>query len=138
MGRKLILVVGLLAVAVFGYWYWQARAVAATADVVPSTVAVARGTVEDTVLASGVIEAKNLVAVGARVSGLVETLSVAVGDRVKSGDLIAQLDSLDEQNAVAQAKADLAQIEAQIASNAAEQSLAELSLTRSKQLAEKA
>lgn len=135
--RKFLAVVVALGLAGFGYWYAELRNAGTSADAEPPTVQVARGNVEMSVLASGVIEAKSLVAVGARVSGQVETLAVRLGDRVKAGDLIAQLESLDQQNDVAQAKADQAQIEAQIASNKAEQALAELSFDRNRQLGEK-
>lgn len=135
--RKFLAVLAALALAASGYWYVAMREARSAADAEPPTVKVARGNIETSVLASGVIEAKSLVAVGARVSGQVETLAVRLGDRVKSGDLIAQLESLDQQNEVAQAKADLAQIEAQIASNKAEQALAELSFNRNRQLGDK-
>ena len=80
-----------------------------------TTAAVTRATVDETVLASGTIEAKQLVSVGARVSGQIETLAVALGDEVEKGDLIAQIDSQDQQNDVLTAKANLANIKAQIA-----------------------
>ncbi|QLQ17480.1 MAG: biotin/lipoyl-binding protein [Exiguobacterium profundum] len=42
---------------------------------------------------------------------------MAVGDHVETGELIAQIDSLDQENAVARAEAALAQVEAQIAAS---------------------
>jgi macrolide-specific efflux system membrane fusion protein len=62
----------------------------------PVTAVVTRGTVEETVLASGTMKAKQLVSVGARVSGQIETLAVRFGDEVKKGDLVALIDSLDQ------------------------------------------
>ena len=56
-----------------------------------------------------------MVSVGARVSGQIETLAVAPGDEVEKGDLIAQIDSQDQQNDVLTAKANLPNIKAQIA-----------------------
>ena len=82
----------------------------------PTTYAVKRGDVSVNVLASGQIESSSLVSVGARVSGEVEELAVALGQTVQAGDLIARIDSRDQENAVARAKATLAGIEAQIAS----------------------
>lgn len=96
----------------------------------PTTAAVARGTVEETVLASGTMEAKQLVSVGARVSGQIETLAVALGDTVKKGDLIALIDSQDRQNDVLTAKANLANIKAQIAAKNASLVKADLTLAR--------
>lgn len=96
----------------------------------PTTAAVARGTVEETVLASGTMEAKQLVSVGARMSGQIETLAVALGDTVKKGDLIALIDSQDQQNDVLTAKANLANIKAQIAAKNASLVKADLTLAR--------
>ncbi|MCR8725884.1 efflux RND transporter periplasmic adaptor subunit [Frigidibacter sp. ROC022] len=101
-----------LALAAVGGWFYFAG----SEDVAsPTTAAVTRATVEETVLASGTMEAKQLVSVGARVSGQIETLAVALGDEVEQGDLIAQIDSQDQENDVLTAKANLANIKAQIA-----------------------
>jgi membrane fusion protein, macrolide-specific efflux system len=131
--RKWLMAIAVIALAAAGAWRWQATAATDTADT-PATVAATRGTVERAVLASGVIEASSLVAVGARLSGQVETLAVKLGDRVKPGDLIAELESLDQENALLQAKADFAQIEAQIASNAATLRSARQTLDRTRAL----
>jgi len=117
----------------YGYWEWS-RAEANQLNTPPATVTVEIGAVERSVLASGVIEAGNLVSVGARVSGLIETLAVDLGDTVAQGDLIAQIESLDQQNDVLQAEADLAQIEAQIVASGASLREAELALDRTRQL----
>lgn len=112
-------------------WYWYTSTEAAPA---PQTVAVTRGDVAETVLASGVIEARQLVSVGARVSGQIETLAVELGQEVRAGDLIAQIDSQDQQNAVLQAEAGLADIAAQIAAKKASLRKAELIEDRQKKL----
>ncbi|EEW24006.1 efflux RND transporter periplasmic adaptor subunit [Rhodobacter ferrooxidans] len=122
-----------LAGGVYGWTLWRAD----TATAVPATVAVTLGTVEKTVLASGVIEAASLVSVGARVSGLVETLAVSLGQQVQAGDLIAQIDSMNQQNAVLQAEADLAQIEADIVAKDASIHAAQLVYDRALNLNEK-
>ena len=96
----------------------------------PTTALVRLGTVEETVLASGTMEAKQLVSVGARISGQIETLAVALGDEVEKGDLIAKIDSQDQQNAVLTAKANLANIKAQIAAKNASLVKAKLTLDR--------
>lgn len=92
------------------------------------------GAVVRTILASGMLEAKTLVSVGARVSGQIETLAVKLGDSVKAGDLIAQIDSQDQRNAVLQAEASLSQIAAQIAAKRASLDRAELTLNRQQRL----
>lgn len=112
---RILLPLALLAAAVGGWLYFDGGENAAP----PTTAVVARGTVEQSVLASGTMEAKQLVSVGARVSGQIETLAVALGDKVGKGDLIAQIDSQDQRNDVLTAKANLANIEAQIAAKTA-------------------
>jgi len=129
---RLLIVVVVIAAAGGGWWYYRA----AETETVPVTSAAKIGNVTETVLASGVMEAKQLVSVGARVSGQIETLAVSLGQEVKQGDLIAQIDSQDQQNDVLQAEADLANIEAQIAAKKASLRKAELNLDRQKKLAE--
>ncbi|MDP3341883.1 efflux RND transporter periplasmic adaptor subunit [Frigidibacter sp.] len=118
-----------------GWWGWQTYSGDTAAP--PVTVAVTRGTVERSVLATGAIEASQLVSVGARVSGQVETLAVELGQLVQKGDLIAQIDSDDQKNAVLQAEATLKQIEAQIAAKRASILQADLLLERRRTLNEK-
>jgi macrolide-specific efflux system membrane fusion protein len=103
-------------------------------DTVPATTAVGRGTVEETVLASGVIEASSLVSVGAEVSGRIKSLAVALGDDVKAGDLIAEIDSLNQENAVKVAEAALANIEAQKEMKEASLAQARVALERAEKL----
>lgn len=127
---RLVIILVLIAAAGLGWWYYSSR----DTDVAPVTVAARVGNVTETVLASGVIEAKQLVSVGARVSGQIETMAVSLGDEVKQGDLIAQIDSQDQKNDVLQAEADLANIEAQIAAKQASLRKAELYLDRQEKL----
>ena len=114
----------LAVVAALGWWLTRNAGNTANA---PMTAVVGRGDVTATVLASGQIEASQLVSVGARVSGRIESLPVTLGQTVRKGDLIAQMDSLDQQNEVRQAEADLANIQAQIAAKTA-------GLTRARQV----
>lgn len=100
-----------------GAYIWQGAG--GEAAIPPTTYAVKRGDVTVNVLASGQIESASLVSVGARVSGEVEELAVTLGQTVAQGDLIARIDSRDQENAVARAKATLAGIEAQIAAQEA-------------------
>jgi macrolide-specific efflux system membrane fusion protein len=131
MKTKRILLPIVLLVGVVGGWFYFGRS---ENSAPPVTASVTRGTVEQTVLASGTMEAKQLVSVGARVSGQIETLSVALGDTVKKGDLIALIDSQDQQNDVLTAKANLANIAAQIAAKKASLVKAQLVLERQTKL----
>ena len=117
--------------AAAGWWYFFGASQAST---VPDTVAVSRGDIETTVLASGVLEASSLVSVGAEVSGTVKAVHVALGDAVSRGDVIAEIDSLNQENAVKSAEAALAGIEAQRRNQEAVLAKAEASLSRQQRL----
>ncbi len=65
----------------------------------------------ETILLSGVIEAKTEVDLAFRIGGRMVKRLVSVGDRVEAGQLIAQLDSQDEENAVRAAQANLSAAE---------------------------
>lgn len=71
------------------------------------------GNIEDTVLASGTLKPVKLVAVGAQVSGRITALKVVVGQEVKRGDLIAEIESVPQQNNLRTALANLESIRAQ-------------------------
>lgn len=136
MKRSLVVVLTLALVLGGGWWGWQA-VYGDSGPTAPVTATVTRATVERSVLATGVIEASQLVSVGARVSGQVETLAVELGQLVQKGDLIAQINADDQQNAVLQAEATLKQIEAQIASARASILQADLLLDRRRTLNER-
>lgn len=104
----ILLLVGLIAAGiVYKYTtYSQDKAVFIT-DVVK------RGSIESVVLTNGVLYPSKLVSVGAQVSGMIEKIELVVGDQVKKGDLIAQIDNLTQQNALKEAQASLKSINAQ-------------------------
>jgi len=77
------------------------------------------GDVEQTVVAAGTIEARELVSVGAQAAGQILALQVERGDEGQAGDLIAEIDSTNQQNALRNAEAALANIRAQRASQLA-------------------
>ncbi|XKM13898.1 efflux RND transporter periplasmic adaptor subunit [Orbaceae bacterium ac157xtp] len=77
------------------------------------TATVERGDLERTVLADGTIKAFKQVSVGAQVSGQIKKLYVELGDEVKKGDLIAEIDDLTQNNNLKQAQAALESLEAQ-------------------------
>lgn len=78
------------------------------------------GDIENNVMASGKVKALNTVDVGAQVSGEVKRLYVEVGDKVKEGDLIAQIDQVTQKNNLSNEQASLEQSEAAIQSAQAE------------------
>lgn len=71
------------------------------------------GTIEETVLANGVLEPVRMVSVGAQVSGQLKALHVELGQTIKAGGLIAEIDPTAQANALRIAEAALATIKAQ-------------------------
>lgn len=98
------------------------------------TAAVTRGDVEVSVLAEGRLKPSNLVAVGAQASGRITRLAVKLGDRVNKGDLIAEIDSVTQQNQLRTAQAALANLQAQMAEKKSSLALAEKTLARQQNL----
>jgi macrolide-specific efflux system membrane fusion protein len=90
--------------------------------------------IEDTVLASGTIEASQEVSVGAQVSGQIKRLHVALGDRVTKGQLVAEIDSTTQGNTLRNAEAQVSLLSAQRQARLAQLRQAELSYQRKKDL----
>jgi len=99
-----------------------------------ATAKVTRGSIEKTVEATGTLEPKELVSVGAQVSGRLEALNVAVGDVVSQGDLIGRIDAQTQTNSLATARAQLAQMQAQLAGSKASLAQATLAFRRQQAL----
>ena len=93
-----------------------------------------KGDIEDTVLATGTLQAKQLVSVGAQVSGQVKKMYVQLGDQVKQGQLIAQIDSVRQENDLRNQQAAIDNLEAQKASRGASLGEAELNFKRQKDM----
>ncbi|WP_409026046.1 efflux RND transporter periplasmic adaptor subunit [Gallibacterium anatis] len=70
--------------------------------------------IQQTVVATGTVRSSNRVEVGARVSGKVEKILVKLGQKVKKGELIAELDSITQENTLNSALAQLAAYKAQL------------------------
>lgn len=128
-GRLLLSIIVLVAVAAIVAWYLRKPAAPALA-----TTAVTRGDIEQTVEATGVIDAYKLVSVGAQASGQIKSLKVQLGDTVKEGDLIAEIDATTQQNQVLNAQATLDQVKAQRAVQQASLREAELEFARQQQM----
>lgn len=94
------------------------------------TATVARGDVEEAVLASGTFKPVKLVAVGAQVSGRITALNVKLGDEIKKDTLIAEIDSTTQNNDLKTAQASLANVKAQREESEADFTNAQQTLTR--------
>jgi len=103
----------LLAAVAAGTWWWlgQRQAAAAPRYV---TQPVARGALTVTVTANGTLQPTQLVAVGSELSGTVARVLVDVNDRVKRGQLLAELDTARLNDQVKRSRAGLAAAEAQV------------------------
>lgn len=94
------------------------------------TAPVARGNVEEAVLASGTFRPIKLVAVGAQVSGRITALHVKLGDVVKKDSLVAEIDSTTQSNDLKTAQASLANVRAQRQESEADLENAQTTLIR--------
>lgn len=98
------------------------------------TSPVTRGDLEQTVDATGVIDAYKLVNVGAQASGQIKKLYVQLGDEVKAGDPIAEIDSITQENSLRNAEAALENVRAQRAVQAANLRESELAFERQRMM----
>ncbi len=128
--RTVILVAVAIAVAI-GLKLWLFPAAAEASHV---TAPVTVTDIEDTVIATGELEARNLVSIGAQVSGRVVSLKVDVGDTVSAGQLIAEIDSLPQQNTLRNAEAALQTTQAQRLARVAALRQAELAFQRQRDM----
>jgi HlyD family secretion protein len=103
--KKIILIVGIVLVAVLAVWgtisYSQKNVVAV------QTGKVAREDLASVVTASGEIKPKNYVNIGANAFGKITKLYVKEGDRVKKGQMLAQLENVQSASDVAAMRASL-------------------------------
>ncbi|MAQ02361.1 MAG: efflux transporter periplasmic adaptor subunit [Alteromonadaceae bacterium] len=97
---------------------------------------VRRGDIEVTIVATGQLEPKRYVEVGAQVSGQVEVIHVEEGDRVKKGDLLVEIDATVFRTQVQTTEANLENKRAQLEQLKAERELALLRAKRNQQLHE--
>ncbi|MGJ4930350.1 efflux RND transporter periplasmic adaptor subunit [Bradyrhizobium sp. HKCCYLS2038] len=94
------------------------------------TAPVTVGDIEQTVLATGTLKPVKLVAVGAQASGRLVALNVKLGQKVRAGDLIGEIDSLTQQNTLRTNEASLRNVRAQRDEKLATLALAEANLAR--------
>lgn len=123
--HRAALVAGLVLVGALIAWTLRPDPVPALATS-PAVIA----DIEQTVVATGEIEARELVSVGAQASGQITSLTVELGDEVKAGDLIAEIDATTQQNALRNSEAALANTRAQRAAQVATQRQAESAFIR--------
>ena len=103
----------------------------------PLVVKVTSGDIENTVTAEGSLKPSRYVDVGAQVSGQLKKIYVDIGDQVKKGQLLAEIDASVQAQKVAASKANLQSLEAQLDGKRAVLTLARSNATRQENLMRK-
>ncbi|MBE0507179.1 MAG: efflux RND transporter periplasmic adaptor subunit [Marinospirillum sp.] len=126
----LLLVVLLVAAAIYG---WQQFKAPERSTHLPSAT-VTRGNLQEQVTATGTINPRNYVDVGAQISGQLLRLHVEVGDPVEAGQLLAEIDARVLEANVAASRAQLRAQAAQLRDRQAQLKLAQLHYQRQQNL----
>ena len=95
---------------------------------------VQRGDIEDVVTATGTLQPRDYVDVGAQVSGQLRKIHVEVGDTVNAGDLLAEIDPTVYRARVDASRAQLKNLRAQLKDREAQLALAQIQLRRQRAL----
>ncbi len=133
--RSLVLGLALLAVAgTGGYFTWKHFFTVRGDGQAQNFVAVQRGDIEEVVTATGMLQPRDYVDVGAQVSGQLRVIHVEVGSEVKKGDLLAEIDPTLFMARVDASRAQLRYQRAQLLDREAQLTLAESQYTRQKNL----
>ena len=111
MKKRFFILLGLLVAAGAAYYFFSSNSKQETTYL---TESVTRGNVEKTVVASGSVESVNEVDVGAQASGKITKLYVKLGQEIKKGDMIADIDSTTQINTLNTKKAALVSYQAQL------------------------
>lgn len=131
--RKVWLVLVLLVLILAGWWWFKPKA-----ETKPYITATAtQRDMQQSVLADGQLSASKQVSVGAQASGQIKRLLVELGDSVKQGQLVAEIDSLTQQNELKNAEAALKNVQAQRTSKLATLTNYRATLSRQKAMLEK-
>ncbi|MDD0823592.1 efflux RND transporter periplasmic adaptor subunit [Mannheimia sp. AT1] len=112
--KKLATLTIIIAISVGGYIYYNQKNT--TTQIHYITEPVTRAAIDKSVLATGSVRANKRTEVGAQVSGKIQKLYVELGQTVKQGDLIADIDSSNQSNSLSTAEAQLSSYQAQLKS----------------------
>lgn len=115
MKFKTLATIGLIsAISVGGYFYYNTQHTEQQIHYITEPVVLA--SIDKNVLATGSVRASQRTEVGAQVSGKIQKLYVELGQTVKQGDLIAEIDSSNQSNHLSTAEAQLSSYQAQLKS----------------------
>jgi membrane fusion protein, multidrug efflux system len=154
--KRIVVIIVVIGLAGFlGYRVWDAYQAKQVADgkmkgkggagkkgggagrvVTVGTAQVRQGQVREEIMITGSLRPKEQVDVTAKVTGRVEVVRVNVGDRVRRGDLLAELEDLEVQQQVRRATAAQEVVRATLEQRRAEMANAQADLERSRQLME--
>lgn len=134
MKRWVVSLVSLVVIAAAVTWWFFPKQDHAKNQL--PTAKVERRTIEQLVTATGSIEPRDYVDVGAQVSGQLEVLHVEVGDTVEAGQLLAEIDATVLEARLDGVRAQLKYQQAQLAERIALQEQANLNLRRQQRLRE--
>ena len=109
MKKRFFILLGLAVAAGAAYYFFSSNNKQETTYL---TESVTRGNVEKTVVASGSVESVNEVDVGAQASGKITKLYVKLGQEIKKGEMIADIDSTTQINTLNTKKAALVSYQA--------------------------
>lgn len=113
MRNKKSIMIGILALCLITAGVAAAKIYFSPPKVTYITAPVTRMDLEESVLATGILKAYKTVAVGAQVNGQLKTLHVDLGDTVKKGQLLAEIDPVLPQNNLKDAEAQVEYLKAQ-------------------------
>lgn len=132
--RRLWIVISLLAIGAGAWWAWHAYHGRTDLNEQYVFATVQRGDIQDLVTATGTVQPLDYVDVGAQVSGQLKKLHVEVGSTVQAGDLLAEIDPTVLKATVDARRAGLRNQRATLAERESQRVLAELLLTRQRNL----
>jgi macrolide-specific efflux system membrane fusion protein len=128
--RQLFIGIAVLVVLALAAYFWLSPA--KKNEYLTATVQ--RIDLENAVLATGVLQALKQVEVGAQVSGQLKSLKVVLGQTVKKGDWLAEIDPVISQNTLAQEQAKLENLQAQKLAKEVRVKQAELTWARQREM----
>lgn len=111
---------------------WRPQAKAPASDYI--TASAETRDLEQLIMADGTLKARKQVSVGAQVSGQIKKLHMTLGQEVKQGELLVEIDDLPQQNALKDALAQRDNLQAQLDSKEATLRNARLAYQRQRQI----
>ncbi|HXC59623.1 MAG TPA: efflux RND transporter periplasmic adaptor subunit [Steroidobacteraceae bacterium] len=111
---RTLAIAALVLIAGGGWYFWHKHKLNAAAAGEYIFAKVERGDIEDLVTATGALQPRDYVDVGAQVSGQVEKIAVEVGDEVKKGQPLVEIDATQSEARVEANRANLRSQESQL------------------------